>query len=387
MKTLKIEPFSGISGDMMLGALVDLGAPGEMLKELPRILGFSDVDISITTVQKCGISCTKVNILDKTQPVARHLHHILAMIEQAELPAKTKSLASRIFTLLGEAEAKVHGVSIEKVHFHEVGAVDSIMDIVGVALLLGELEFSRVVASPVCIGSGFVHCDHGKFPVPAPATELLLQGLPTFPGDTAKEMTTPTGAAILKALEPDFTVPVLNMTASGYGAGDRDLEQPNCLRLGLGEPVGADHSDEEQICVIQSNLDDISGELLGGHFQDLLLANGALDLNLSALVMKKGRPGHRLEVLCLEADLKKLADLILKETTTIGVRHWRANRIVLARTWETVETRFGKIRLKCVSLPDGGVRKTPEYEDCRLMAISAGATVQEVMREALRLSE
>ncbi len=385
MKILKIEPFSGISGDMMLGALVDLGASKELLTDLPRILGFSDVAISIAQVQKCGISCTKVNIVDNTEPVARHLHHIIDIIEKADIPAEAREFAGRVFTLVGQAEAKVHSTSIENVHFHEVGAVDSIMDIVGAALLLDEFDFSAVVASPICTGSGFVHCAHGRLPVPAPATELILQGMPAYPGDIAKEMTTPTGAAILKALKPDFKIPVMNIGVSGYGAGDRDLEQPNCLRIGLGEPVSSDGSSSEQVCVIQTNIDDTSGELLGDHFQNLLLAGGALDINLSAVMMKKGRPGQRLEVLCLKDDLHKLSDIILNETTTIGVRHWVANRIVLTRSYEMVETKYGKIRLKCVSLPNGGLRKTPEYEDCRKWAVEARVPVQEVMREALRM--
>jgi len=384
MKTLKIEPFSGISGDMMLAALVDLGAPREKLLNLPHLLGFPDVNISISNVNKCGISCLKVNIEDNTKPVARHLHNILAMIENADLSAGARDFASRVFTLVGEAEAKVHGVSIEEVHFHEVGAVDSIMDIVGAALLLDELDFSAVVSLPVCIGSGFVHCAHGKLPVPAPATELLLQGLPSFPGNIAKEMTTPTGAAILKALNPSFTLPVLNMTASGYGAGERDFDQPNCLRIGLGESATAETSGAEQIFLIQTNLDDISGELLGKHFQDLLLENGALDISLTPLLMKKGRPGQCLEVLCPEEKLQVLQDLILNETTTIGLRYWKAERTVLKRTFEKVQTSFGEIKVKCVTLPSGKVRKIPEYDDCRQCAVSAGVSVQEVMGAAYR---
>jgi len=387
MSILRIEPFSGISGDMMLGALIDLGGDRDKLQTLPAVLGFPNVKITITDVQKCGIRCTKVNIEDDTKPVARHLDDILALIDDADLPPQTRTLAARVFTVLGEAEAAVHGIAVQKVHFHEVGAVDSIMDIVGVALLLTDLDYSSVVAGPVCVGSGFVKCDHGRMPVPAPATELLLQGVPTFAGDVAKEMTTPTGAAILKALDPGFTVPTLTMTASGYGAGDRDLEQPNCLRLGLGEPVGDDDTNRDWIWVIQTNLDDTSGELLGRYFQDKLLANGALDLSLCALLMKKGRPGHRLEVLCAEPDLKQLTEIILTETSTIGVRYWKARRTILPRTYETIMTRFGEIRLKCVTDPSGHIRKTPEYEDCQARAAECGMTIQAVMIEAMKVCE
>jgi uncharacterized protein (TIGR00299 family) protein len=327
-----------------------------------------------------------VNIVDRSEPVARHLSDILAVIDRADLAAGAKAVAGRIFTLLGEAEATVHGIEVEKVHFHEVGAIDSIMDVVGTAVLLAELDYSAVVATSICTGSGFVDCAHGKLPVPAPATELLLHGLPTFPGDIAAEMTTPTGAAIVKALEPEFSPVGLKITASGYGAGDREFEQPNCLRVSLGERVATTGPGAEEIVVIQTNLDDTSGELLGRHFQELLMAGGALDLSVSALLMKKGRPGHRLEVLCREADLANLSQIILNETSTIGLRYWRAGRIVLSRTRETVATRYGEVRLKCVQLPSGRVRKTPEYEDCRRMAIESGASVQEVMAEAIRLA-
>ncbi len=385
VKTLKIEPFSGISGDMTLAALIDLGASAQRLQSLPARLGFPDVTIEIGEVQKCGIRCAKVNIIDQTEPVVRHLSDIIGMIDAADLADGVKTLARHIFTLLGEAEAAVHGIAVEKVHFHEVGAVDSIMDIVGAALLLNDLDYSQVIVGPICTGSGFINCDHGKFPVPAPATELLLQGLPTFTGDIATEMTTPTGAAILKALAPRFDTASLQITRSGYGAGDRDFEnQPNCVRMSLGEATVEASATTDQVVVIQTNLDDISGELLGGHFQDSLLANGALDFSLSAVMMKKGRPGHCLEVLCQETDRQRLTDIILTGTTTIGVRYWPAERTILTRSEQIVSTQFGDIRLKCVALPGGGVRRTPEYEDCRERATACGVTISDVMSEAMK---
>jgi len=380
MKILRIEPFSGISGDMFLGALVDLGAPAEALESLPATLGLAEATIRIDKVDKCGILCTHIVITDDTPQPHRHLSHIVEMINGADLPADAKGLARRIFTLLGEAEASVHGVPVEKVHFHEVGAVDSILDIVGAALLLNDFEYDQVVCGPVCTGSGFVDCAHGRFPVPAPATARLLEGMPTFPGEIPAEMTTPTGAAILKALDPAFTVPTMTIVHSGYGAGTRDFEQPNCLRLGLAETAAGD---PEQIVLVQTNLDDASGELLGGYFQDLLLKAGALDVTLGSLLMKKGRPGHCLEVLCREQDRERLTTIILKETTTIGVRWFPVQRTVLPRTIETVETAFGPVRLKCVTLPDGRIRRTPEFEDCRARAQDAGVSVQEVMQAAL----
>ena len=383
MKILRIEPFSGASGDMFLGALLDLGASGERLRELPKILGLTGASVRISAVDKCGIRCTKADIQDDTPPQHRHLSDILALINGADLPAGVKDLAGRIFTIIGEAEAAVHGIAVEKVHFHEVGAIDSILDIVGTALLLDEFDFEAVICDPICTGSGFVNCAHGKLPVPAPATERILQGMPTFSGDIAAEMTTPTGAAVIKALEPSFTAPVLNLSGTGYGAGTREFDQPNCLRLSLGTMDDRLSANGEDLILIQTNLDDTSGELLGGHFQDLLLANGALDVNLCPLLMKKGRPGQRLEVLCQAQSRSKLAELILTETTTIGVRWFPVQRTVLPRETTTVTTRFGDIRIKVVTLPSGRIRRTPEFEDCRERAISSGVSVQEIMREAL----
>ena len=383
MKILRVEPFSGISGDMFLGALLDLGASPEKLQALPAVLGLPGASVRIDLVDKCGIRCTKVTFADHSPPRHRHLSDILGLIDGADLPEKVKALAGRIFAILGEAEAKVHGIALEKVHFHEVGAIDSILDIVGAALLLDEFDFAAVLSGPVCTGSGFVDCAHGRLPVPAPATAYLLQGMTTIAGDVSAEMTTPTGAAILKALDPAFTSPGLNLTRTGYGAGTRDFDQPNCLRLSLGETDDPAFSGTERMILIQTNLDDTSGELLGGHFQDLLLAAGALDVNLCPLLMKKGRPGQRLEVLCREPDRVKLADIILIETTTIGLRWFPVQRTVLPRKTEMVATRFGEVRVKSVALPSGRIRRTPEFEDCRERALAAGVSVQEVMTEAL----
>lgn len=386
MKFLRIEPFSGISGDMFLGALLDLGAAKETLLSLPAILGLPGATIRVGQVDKCGIHCTKVTIEDDSPSQHRHLSGILAMIEAADLPGPVQARAGRIFTLLGEAEAAVHGIPVEKVHFHEVGAVDSILDIVGTALLLEEFDFDRVLAEPVCTGFGTVECAHGRYPVPAPATERLLQGMPTFGGEIAREMTTPTGAAILRALDPEFSRPALTMARTGYGAGTRDLEQPNCLRLGLGtvpDSVAADAPGPGSLILMQTNLDDASGELLGGHFQDLLFSSGALDVSLCPLLMKKGRPGQRLEVLCRPQDRGALADIILTETPTIGVRWFPVQRTVLPRRTETVATRFGEIRVKGVTLPSGEIRWTAEYEDCRRRSQEGAAGIQQIMQEAL----
>jgi len=381
MTTLRIEPFSGISGDMMLGALVALGADPALLMKLPATLGLDGATVKVGTVSRCGIQCVKADIADDTEPVHRHLSQIETMILGADLPAAAQEFALKVFRIIGEAEAQVHGVPVEKVHFHEVGAVDSILDIVGAAVLLDSLGIDQAVSAPVCVGSGFVNCAHGRLPVPAPATALILHGMPTYPGEIAKEMTTPTGAALLKALAPTFETPVMTTTATGYGAGSREFDQPNCLRLSLGTIAKVN----EDVWQVQTNLDDTTGELLGAHLQDLLLERGALDLNLCPVVMKKGRPGHRLEALCLKEDLETLVAAILEETTTIGVRFFPVTRTVLPRTMETISGRYGAVTVKAVTLPSGRVRRTPEFEDCRRLAKEAGVAVRDVMAEALRI--
>jgi len=383
---LKIEPFSGISGDMMLGALVELTGGAKKLQALPGTLGLKDVSVRIDRVSKRGIECCRVTVIDDSPPKARHLPEIRRLIDVADLPQAARDFAHKVFDILGQAEAEIHGVSIEEVHFHELGAVDSLIDIIGAALLLADLAPSGVCAAPVCVGSGTVTCAHGRLPVPAPATELILRGMPTYPGPVQAEMTTPTGAAILKALDPSWKIPGLTMSASGYGAAQRDLEQPNCLRLSIGQPW-TESPESEEAWVIQTDLDDSTGELLGGHLQELLLGAGARDVSLSALLMKKGRPGQRLELLCLAPQLPDLIDRVLTETSAIGLRYFPVQRRVLARSNETLATRFGEIGVKCVVLPSGGLRRTPEFEDCRRLALESGASLQEVMREALRRCE
>lgn len=375
---LKLEPFSGISGDMMLGALIDLAGGEDDLLALPARLGLERATVSIDPVKKCGIACTKVTIEDASEPVARHLSDIVRLIEAADLQPRARDLALAIFTLLGEAEAAVHDVPLAQIHFHEVGAVDSILDVVGTAVLLARLYFNAVISGPVCTGSGFVACDHGRMPVPAPATERLLRGMPCEAGPVPREMTTPTGAAILRALDPSFDPIPHRVVATGYGAGTRDLEQPNCLRLSLIEPLAG----TDPVWVIQTNIDDAPGELLGEHLQRRLLAAGALDITLAPLMMKKGRPGQRLEVLARAADRDALADVILSETTTIGVRYFPVARRILPREVRKVATMYGDVRVKVVTSPSGEVRRTPEYDDCVRLAEQAGVSLHEVMRAA-----
>jgi pyridinium-3,5-bisthiocarboxylic acid mononucleotide nickel chelatase len=415
MNILKLEPFSGISGDMFLAALAELADAETQIIQLPRILGLADeVEISFERVDRSTISCNKAIVdvkhaahdhtHDHDHAHGHHHHHadggghahqrnltdILRIINGADLLTnRAKELARAIFTRLGEAEAACHGIPLEQVHFHEVGAVDSIIDIVGAAVLIAELGVTQTFCDPVCTGFGFVMTDHGRLPVPAPATERLLHGIPTFKGLTESEMTTPTGAAILQVLQPAFVTPRMIVHRSAWGAGDKNFGHPNALRASLCEiPASSTSSGNDgEVIIIQTNIDDMPGEQLGSVLQDRLLAAGALDVTLTPVQMKKGRPGIVLEVLSPPAKADALADLILEHTFTLGVRMFPAQRRILPREAGTVETPYGSVRVKIATLPSGRKRCIPEYEDCRKRADEHAIAVHEVYFAALRLPE
>jgi len=382
MRILKIEPFSGLSGDMFLGALLSIGGDENKLISLPRVLELSSVNVQVRRVQKRGIQSWKVDVVDESKPVRRHLSDILKIIDQSNLSAETKTLSRKIFHLLGEAESQVHQIPIEKIHFHEVGAIDSIIDVVGAAMLFVQLEITKTISLPVCTGYGFVQCEHGRMPVPTPATELLLHGFPTYRGTTESELVTPTGAAILKSLNPDFSSHTLITTKSGYGAGTKEFEHPNCLRLSLSE--SEPDQPETDIWILQSNLDDQPGELLGNHFMEKLIQEGALDVTITPVLMKKGRPGQMIEVLCKRQNLEQLSNTILEETFSLGVRYFPAERMVLQREVKIVETSYGKVRVKVATLPSGRIRSIPEYESCLELSKRHGLPFQEIYLETLR---
>lgn len=386
---LKIEPFSGLSGDMFLGALVELTGGGDKLRALPQLLNLPEAEIDIGRVSKCSIDCLKVTVTDrspKAERPHRHLRDIHHLIDAANLDDRVKTTAKDIFQLLAEAEAGVHGVSLEQVHFHEVGAVDSIIDIVGIALLLNEFEFGQVYCDPICTGYGFVRTDHGRLPVPAPATQNLLRGMPTYKGETASELITPTGAAILWFLKPNFGDPTLSLQKSAYGAGSKDFEHPNCVRISLGEAdeLATNDAHSSTHTLIQTNIDDMPTEQLGADFQQFLLQSGALDVYLTPTLMKKSRSGLKLEVLCRQIDANHLADLILENTTTLGVRFLPCSRKELARKVTSVLTPFGKINVKTAVLPSGKLQHKPEYEECQAAAREHQVAVYEVVLETLK---
>jgi len=367
MKIAYFDPFSGASGDMILGALVDAGASSRTLRAELRKLGLDGFSISARRVERSGIGAMKVTV--KTRPRDgghghhRHLPDILDIIAAADLPDGDKAKASAVFRRLAEAEARVHGCSIEEIHFHEVGAVDAIVDIVGAAIALRLLGIERVVCGPLRTGTGFVECAHGRLPLPAPATAELLQGVPSIGTDVAGELTTPTGAALLTTLADAFGPrPPMAVEAVGYGAGDARREAPpNLLRVFVGEAIAEAE----------------------GHVMERLFDAGVLDAFLTPIQMKKCRPAFLLTVLVDPVASAATEELILTETTTFGVRRTLASRRKLRREWAKVATPHGAVRIKLGYLGDRLVQAAPEYEDCRAIANRRGLPLKTIYQAAL----
>ena len=377
---LYYDCFAGISGDMHLAAMVDLGVPQEYLREELSRLGLTGFTLRFTRDARKGITGTRADV----EVAAGHGAHghdhrtfadIRALIDRSGLsePVKTRSLA--IFQRLAEAESTVHGVPVDEVHFHEVGAVDSIVDIVAAALCLEYLKPDRVYASTVELGAGFVKSQHGLLPVPAPATALLLTGVPVKTGAVPFEMTTPTGAAILVSNVQSFTDTARFMIKKvAYGIGHRDVEIPNVLRVFLAE---APNVPSVEACILECNIDDMSPEL-HGHVAELLFSAGASDVYFTPIVMKKSRPAVMLSVLCNSEAEQRLSELILRETTTFGLRRVAVQKTALDREIRTITTRLGDIRVK-IALRDGKRLKIkPEYEDCRRIAQERNIPLREV---------
>lgn len=370
-----LDAFSGISGDMMVGALLDAGAEFPPLERGLLSLG-TEARFRAEKVRRGAIAATKFHVDAGETRGHRHLPHILRIIEGGDLPAPVKQNAARVFQRLGEAEARVHGIPVEKVHFHEVGAVDSICDIVGACLGLHLLGVERLLCSPVNVGAGKVRCDHGVLPVPAPATAALLENIPVYSRGPQRELTTPTGAAIAATLAAGFgPLPAMTISGCGYGAGGADFpEHANVLRFLRGLPSGAPES--VTVSVLEANIDDCSAEVLGFAMERLLEA-GALDVSFSPLFMKKNRPGALLRVVARPEQQEALAAVVLRETSSLGLRIHHAERRVLARDIHTVDTPFGPVRVK-VSASGAA----PEYEDCRRAALEHGAPLRDVLSEA-----
>jgi len=447
MRIAYLECFSGMSGDMFMGALIDAGVPPRVLEETVAALGVG-ARLEISRVVRSGISATKVDVwVDGEKDLPReeywakqnmaralspakanhehgphphehthdHEHHhgqehaagaeisgvsaphshshsrglteIREMISKAGISDRAKKTAIAIFENLGEAEARIHATSIEKVHFHEVGAVDAMVDIVCAAVGAEALGVDEIICSPLNVGGGTVKCAHGTFPVPAPATVALLKDAPVYSSGVQAELVTPTGAAIVKTLARRFTTfPEMTIEKSGYGAGTRDFPgHPNVVRLTVGEAASllAAKTASETVTVLEANLDDLNPQVFG-YVMDRLLEEGALDVFGMPVQMKKSRPGTLLTVLCKPEDASKFTQLIFTETTTLGVRRREEVRQTLARRWENVRTQWGEVRIKIASMNGSVTNYAPEYEDCRRIASEQHVPLKAVMQEASR---
>ncbi len=377
MQTCYFDCFSGISGDMTVGALIDAGADADELFAGLTSLG-TGATFEVEKTTRRGIAASKFHVRGGEARKHRHLPHILEMIERSTLPLRAKTMTAAVFQRLGEAEARVHGVAIEKVHFHEVGAVDSICDIAGACLGLELLSVTEIACSAINTGSGTVSTEHGVLPVPAPATAALLEGRPVYARGPQFELTTPTGAALATALASEFgALPPMRITSIGYGAGDQDFaEHANVLRVILGERNGA--AEATTVAVIEANIDDSTPEVLGYAMERLLDSGAALDVTLSPLVMKKNRQGALLTVIARPEHRETAARLIFAETSTLGLRIYPAERRVQSRRLVEVETGYGKVRIKvgeCGSF-------APEFEDCRALALRTGKPLKRVLADA-----
>jgi len=397
MKLAYFDCFSGISGDMTLGALVDAGCDVAHLRAELGGLQVPGWELSAEKVWKNGMAATYVKVRTEDQQKHRSLGAILEILQKSQLAAAVRERAAAIFAKLGEAEARVHDVPVEKIHFHEVGAVDAIVDIVGACIGFHALGIQKFACSALNVGGGTVKMAHGVLPVPAPATANLLQGKPTYSNGVLKELVTPTGAAIVATLCDLFgPQPAMTVSAIGYGAGTADLEsQPNVVRIMVGEEVDATKRAQaeacatgfdEEIAVIEANLDDMNPQIYG-YFLERALGAGALDVYTTPVQMKKNRPGTLLTVLCKLEDTNNLMSLIFAETTTFGARTYRAQRRTLPREFVNVATEFGDVRIKVSRVNGRILHVAPEYDDCRKLAVEKNVPLQRVIAEAMRRYE
>lgn len=384
MKTAYFDCFSGISGDMTLGALIGAGADPERLRAGLAALGLGGYHIEVGRRITGYIEATDVRVILDASPHAHHryLKDILETIRGAPLSDAVKGTAEGIFRRLAEAEGRVHGCPPEKVHFHEVGAVDAIVDIVGTAICLELLGSPKVCSSPMPTFHGYVKGSHGIFPLPAPATAEILRGVPWRKLDMEGELVTPTGAAIIAEIASGFgPLPAMTIEQIGYGAGKSDFGIPNALRVMIGEESAAAPG-SRSVAVIETNIDDLNPQFYETAMERLFAA-GALDVYLSPIQMKKNRPGTLLSVICEPERAEPVAAVVLAETSTLGVRMSRWERICLDRRWEEVVTEFGTIRMKIGEQQGREIQASPEYEDCKRAAIEHGVPLRRVYESAV----
>jgi uncharacterized protein (TIGR00299 family) protein len=385
MRIAIIDPAAGISGDMTLGALLSLGIPGAWLEELPGRLGLRNVGVSVRDVKRSGVQCKQIEFAIPEQPHGRHVAELIGLVEQAPVSAWVKERAVAAFRLVGEAEGRVHGMPAEKVHLHEVGAVDAVLDIVGAIEGFERLGVDSIYHLPVAVGRGWVEAAHGRLPVPAPATAILLEGLEIAPGGAASpvegEATTPTGAALLRVLSAGPPPDRWRMAGSGWGAGQRDPRHyPNALRIVVGETAG----EAARVVILATDVDDMSPEYVEP-LRQALVAAGALDVQTWPVQMKKGRQGFRVEVMAPENLADAVTAELFRHSTTAGVRRWVAERATLPRSSMTVRLDGVAVRVKVLEQAGGGgVRVKPEYDDVLAAAKALGKPPLDVARAVER---
>lgn len=382
MRVCYLDCFSGISGNMVLGALIDIGLPKSILLEEVAKLGIEPFNMEVKRHERMRIYGThvKVRVREGDRP-QRSYREIKRMIEESPLDQPVKERSLDIFHRLASAEARIHGEKIDEVHFHEIGALDSIVDVVGTAIGVNYLAIEQVFASRIPVGSGFVRGQHGRLPVPAPATLEILKGIPIYPSSLNEEMVTPTGAAILASLAAGFgDIPEMRIESLGYGVGDKVFEEiPNVLRIILGE--GERPFEGDRVWIVETDIDDMSPEI-HGYLMERLPEAGALDVTFTPIQMKKNRPGVMIRILSHAAEIDTVIDTLFRESTSIGVRLYPIRRAKLNRRIEEVETKYGTVRLK-VSTDHRGriINIMPEYEDCKRIAKTIGIPLKEVYRE------
>lgn len=385
MKIAYFDCFSGIAGDMLIASLLDAGLDFEYLKNEIEKLGLGKVRLKNRKLVKQNIASTYFEVEYEDQHHHRHLKDLNALVENRGLPDAIVEKAKNVFLTIAEAEARIHGMPLEKVHFHEVGAIDTIVDVVGALLAFQKLGIEKVFCSPLNVGSGFVTFSHGRFPVPAPATAEILKNTPTYSTNSQGELVTPTGAAVITTLADRFgDMPFMKVESIGYGAGTRDFEHPNVVRVYIGEAFAPSETDE--IFILEANIDDMNPQFYEP-VMEKLFTEGALDVFFTPVQMKKNRPATKLTVLSGTGNEKSLASLILKETTTLGVRMRKESRMILERESKEIETPWGKVRIKISGLNGEVYHKSAEYEDLRRISAETGESMRAVSEKIQKYLE
>ena len=381
MRIAYFDCFSGASGDMILGSMIDAGLSAQELRKELRKIPIPNVQLNVRKVLKRGISATQVIVRGKRRERShRNLKELLGIIEKSHLDSEIKKKSREVFERIASVEAKIHRKPTGEIHFHELGGLDSIVDIVGSIWGFHQLGIDKLYVSKVNIGSGFVECEHGILPVPAPATLALMKGKPIYSSGVEQELLTPTGAALLTFLGSDFgNMPEMKVERVGYGAGRDDLPHPNLLRLVIGVP--SVHSGMERVMVVETNIDDMNPQFYD-YMIEKLLAMGVLEIFLTPIMMKKNRPGTLLTVICHTERLSTVTEFLLKETTTLGLRWHEEERSRADREIVTLQTKHGKIRFKLARWEGRVVNVSPEYEDCKRLAVQKKITLKEVFDEA-----